>query len=142
VVWSRFGEGENDTLAPDFLECVERALAARWPNVKFVQEYRRPEGPSIQIVITSTSDTYSSGTTKMHMTSSAALRLEPSELPRSMAKRFVKPIVATGTSSNPDVIRSDVGATPALESARAGTSALEQIRAEVCAAAATQLASL
>jgi hypothetical protein len=142
VVWSEFHEpaAKEDLYAPEFLECVEAALSKRWPELKFVQEYRKPEGANVQLVVAAESDTYRSNTGQtIQMASGAGVRLVGTALPPKMAKVFAKPIEATGTSKNPTQIKSDLGVTPGLETSRAAMDAQSTIREAVCSDVARQI---
>jgi hypothetical protein len=142
VVWSEFHEPPTteDLYAPEFLECVEAALAKRWPELKFVQEYRKPDGANVQLVVATSSDTYRSNTGQtMKMASGAGIRLVGTALPPTLAKVFARPLEAAGTSRNAGEIKSDLGATPALEASRAAMDAQRTIREEVCADVARQI---
>ena len=142
VVWSEFHEPptQEDMFAPEFLDCVEVALAKRWPELKFVQEYREPQGANVKLTVATASDTYRSNTGQtMQMAAGAGIRLVGTKLPPRMAEVFAQPIEAAGISKNPGQVKSDLGVTPTLEASRAGMNAQRTIRDAVCSEMARQI---
>lgn len=136
TVWTRATEtpSTDEAMALSLMSCIETKLAARWPEIKFIRDFQRPaDGAHLQLVVKTASDSYrSTKGERTAMLAAAEATLVPSELPAAMAKVFAHELVATGTSRNPNEIKSDLGVTPTVETARAGMAAIEIIEAEVC----------
>ncbi|HEY4178568.1 MAG TPA: hypothetical protein VGM90_17090 [Kofleriaceae bacterium] len=132
----------NELLAIDVFECVQGALEKKWPAFKFVDEYHRVDGPSLELVALSREDEYRSTTGEtMKMTAGGAIALRPHELAAPLDKAFAKDLVAQASVANPQEIKSDLNVRPTMEASKAGLHAIDATRGQLCAGVEKELAA-
>lgn len=124
------------------IDCIGEAFGKKWPDIKFLTAAERPSGPGVQVLAATEFDTYKSSSGETHrVTSGAAVKLVPHDLPEALAAALAEPIVALGTSHNPDTIRNDLGLDPTVDLINTGTDAAGAIRRQICANVERELAA-
>lgn len=144
IVWAEDSERPKpeQIFAVLVLDCIGEAFGKKWPDVKFLTAAERPGGPGVQVLAATEFDTYKSRSGETHrVASGAAVKLVPHDLPEPLAAALAEPIVALGTSDNPDTIRNDLGFKPTVELINTGSDAAGAIRRQICANVERELAA-